>query len=323
MDSNLKITFRGVRGSIPRPASPKAIENKVRQALKLAAAKDLEDDESIDAFIKTLPWHTRGCAGGNTTCIQVEAGDQHFILDGGSGIIPIGQDWMKGDFGKGNGEAHILITHTHIDHIIGFPMFTPFYIPGNRFTFYSPFPDLRERLAAQHDPRFFPVPLDELRACLNFVDLSQTPELEIGDTTIRWHENHHPGRSFSYRVERGGSSFILSTDSEYKDLSPQALAPTIEFFSNADLLIFDSQYGFTESVELKRDWGHGSTFVGVDLALDANIKSLALFHHEPSQEDDFLVAMLAKAQTYLKKMGGEDDLRVLLAQEGITIDLGD
>jgi ribonuclease BN (tRNA processing enzyme) len=110
----------------------------------------------------------------------------------------------------------------------------------------------------------------------------------LGDVRITWHEMNHPGQCFSYRVEYRGKSFIYATDSEYKDLGDKSLKPTIEFFKDADLLVFDSQYTFIEGIE-KEDWGHSSTFIGVDIALEAKVKKIAFYHHEPTYSDFKLV----------------------------------
>ncbi len=242
------------------------------------------------------------------------------MFDGGSGCFNVGRDWMKEEFGRGKGQAHIFMTHTHLDHIMGLPMFGPLYVPGNQLTFYSPHTDLKQRLSGQHLPEYFPVSFDSLGSTMEFVSLSDTQTVEIDDIKISWLENDHPGRSFSYRVEYQGHVAVLSTDAEYKTLDPAILDPVLEFFRDADVLIFDAQYGFTESVQLKRDWGHSSSFVGVDLALDAGVKRLALFHHEPTSDDFHLVEVLKKAQTYLQNVEPGSELEVLLAYEGLVLD---
>ena len=143
----------------------------------------------------------------------------------------------------------------------------------------------------------------------------------IDNIKISWLENDHPGRSFSYRIEYNNKVLIFSTDAEYKDLSFQNLQPVMEFFKNADVLIFDAQYAFTESVKLKRDWGHSSPYVGIDLALDSNVKKLYLFHHEPNFDDFKLYRTLEHARKYLKNLGIRDELTIELAQEGVIIEL--
>lgn len=317
-----KLHFRGVRGSIPIPARGDDIEGKLRFALNQAKPSDLESSESIDAFIGDLPMHVRSCVGGNSACIEMNIGGNRFMFDGGSGCFNVGRDWMQEEFGQGKGQAHIFITHTHLDHIMGLPMFGPLYVPGNQITFYSPYDDLEKRLSGQHLPEYFPVSFDTLGSTLEFVDLSDTQTIEIDGVKISWLENDHPGRSFSYRVEYQGHVAVLSTDAEYKSLDPAVLDPVLSFFSNADVLIFDAQYGFTESVQLKRDWGHSSSFVGVDLALDAGVKRLALFHHEPTADDFMLVNILKKAQAYLRNIEPDSELEIFLAQEDLILEFG-
>ena len=167
------------------------------------------------------------------------------------------------------------------------------------------------------DPTLFPVNFNDLPSTTRFNNITDTPHFEIGDMQISWLENDHPGRSFSYRIESGGKVVVLSTDAEYKDLRPERLEPVISFFKDADVLFFDAQYAFTESVELKRDWGHSSSFVGIDLALDANVKKLVLFHHEPNYGDFQLASNLRQARAYLKNLEPGSSLEIELAYEGM------
>jgi ribonuclease BN (tRNA processing enzyme) len=113
---------------------------------------------------------------------------------------------------------------------------------------------------------------------------------------------------------------VYATDAEYKKLSSNDLNPTIEFFRDVDLLIFDAQYTFIEGVE-KEDWGHSSTFIGVDIALEANVGKLAFYHHEPTYTDFKLVSVLEQTRKYLAAIAGDSDLECFLAREGETIDL--
>ncbi|MBM75619.1 MAG: MBL fold metallo-hydrolase [Proteobacteria bacterium] len=321
MDRDFLVHFRGVRGSIPTPPRPHHIEDKIRRVLKMATSENIKDDKSIEDFLSTIPPHIKGLIGGNSTCLQLKVGGHNIFFDGGSGAFPMAQDLLKQEFGRCQGKAHWFITHTHHDHIMGLPMFGPLYIPGNQFTFLSPYDNLRERFIRNQHPELFPVNFTDLGSSIEFVCIADTPTYTIGDVTIRWLENDHPGRSFSYRVEYKGASMVFSTDAEYKDLDPRKLQPVIDFFSDADLLIFDAQYAFTESVQLKRDWGHSSSFVGIDLALDAGVKTLALFHHEPTFDDFKLVSNLDKAKVYLRQMGALDDLDIILAREDLKINL--
>ena len=111
-------------------------------------------------------------------------------------------------------------------------------------------------------------------------------------------------------------TFVFSTDAEYKDISFKAMSPVIEFFRDADVLIFDAQYVFTDAVQMKRDWGHSSSFVGIDVALDAEVKSLYLFHHDPMHTDETLLKNLNQAHQYLRNMEPDSNLYIDLAYEG-------
>ena len=320
MDDSFKVTFRGVRGSIGGSVSSEQIEEKLARALERVQAEDLKDASARKAFINSLPIEIRGCLGGNTSCVQVEAGGEHLIFDAGTGIRELGLDLMKGEFGKGQGRAHIFFSHTHWDHIQGFPFFAPFYIKGNHFTFYSPYKNLKERLEGQQFHEYFPVPFNAFGSTFEFTGLSEKSEIRIGDVKITWKEMCHPGQSFSYRIEWRGRSVIYATDSEYKSLRKEELQPTIDFFKDADLLIFDSMYTFGEGLE-KRDWGHSSTFIGVDLAVDANVKKIAFFHHEPRYSDFKLVDIFSQTKKYLKPIAPQSKLEMLLAYEGLTVDV--
>jgi phosphoribosyl 1,2-cyclic phosphodiesterase len=323
MDNHLfQTTFRGVRGSIPTPLTTPQIEEKLAIALQYARPGDLRDDESRKAFIASLPIEVRGCFGGNSSCVHVEVGGHHLIFDAGTGIRGLGLDLMKKEFGRGQGKAHLFFSHTHWDHISGLPFFVPFYVKGNRFTINSPEPDIRGRLKGQQVEPYFPVPFEAYSATLIFPDHAGKTSVTIGDVKISWKEMYHPNASHAYRVDYAGRSFIYATDAEYKSLTREELQPSVDFFRDADLLVFDAQYTFGEGLE-KSDWGHSSTFIGVDLAVDAGVKSIAFYHHEPTYSDFKLVEILKQTQVYLKPLAPKSNLKMFLAQEGLTVDLMD
>ena len=313
----IEVRLHGVRGSIPTPSSSSEIEGKIRAALTKATAEDIKDEASIDTFIDGLEKVEKGCIGGNSTCIQISIGEHELFFDAGSGCFAMAKTLFGGPFGRGQGEAHWFFTHTHHDHIVGLPMFGPIYIPGNKFKFVSPISNLYERLVRFQHFDFFPVPFDSFGSTIDFVDLSETPKYQIGeDIFVSWLANDHPGTSFSYRIEHQGKVVVFSTDAEYKDISFKAMSPVIDFFKDADVLIFDAQYVFTDAVQMKRDWGHSSSFVGIDLALDAEVDTLLLFHHDPMHTDATLLQNLNQARQYLVNMEPGSKLNIDLAYEG-------
>lgn len=318
MSDEFAIKLHGVRGSLPTPLSSQDIERKILRVLKKVEAEDIKSNASITKFMDSISRLDKGTAGGNSACVQMSVGGYELFFDGGSGCVRMAKELFAGAFGRGKGEAHWFITHTHHDHIVGIPMFGPLYIPGNRFHFISPFKDLESRFHRYLQGDFFPVPFASLASTIDFISLEEENKqgYDLGDVKVRWLCNDHPGGSYSYRVEYKGKVAILSTDAEYKQLSFQALKPVEEFFSNADILIFDAQYAFTDSVAMKRDWGHSSSMVGIDLALDANVKKLLLFHHDPVLSDEQLEENLFNAHRYLENMEPGSQLEVDLAIEG-------
>ena len=290
------------------------------KALQNAKAEDLADDDSIKSFVQTLPHEIRGTFGGNSSCVSMQVGDELLIFDAGSGIRMLGQELMDTDFGRGQGKANVFFSHTHWDHILGIPFFVPFYIKGNQFTVNSPLPDIQERLEGQQKFEYFPIPFSIYASDIDFVVLENKTEQKIGDMAVTWKAMYHPGQCFAYRVDYKGKSVVYATDAEYKKLGSSDLKPAVEFFQDADLLIFDSMYTFSEGLE-KEDWGHSSTFIGVDLALEANVKQIAFFHHEPTYSDFKLMDIFRQTEKYLKLVAPKQELKMFLSYEGLSVDL--
>ncbi len=320
MDDSFQVTFRGVRGSIGTPTTLAQMEEKLLKALERARPEDLKSPASRKTFIDNLPVEIRGCFGGNTPCVQMRVGGENLIFDAGTGIRQLGQDFLKESFGEGQGKAHLFFSHTHWDHIQALPFFAPFHIKGNHFTIVSPHSNIKERLEGQQSPEYFPVPFDAFKATLDIADLNGKSEVRIGDVTVKWQEMCHPGKSYSYRVEYAGKSVVYATDAEYKDMNKEKLQPYVDFFRDADLLIFDSMYTYSDGLE-RRDWGHSSTFIGVDLAVDANVKQIAFFHHDPRYDDFKLVDIFSLTETYLKSIAPESKLKMFISYEDLTMEM--
>ncbi len=324
MTSNtFRTTFKGVRGSIPTPASSQQIEEKLSKAIDLIEPKDLENAESRKNFIQSLPLEIKGCYGGNSSCVLVEVGGHNLVFDAGTGMRILGLEWLEQEFGKGKGEAHIFISHTHWDHIMGIPFFNPFFIAGNKFTIYGAHNDLAGRLEYQQEEDHFPVSFESFEADINIVQLEETESLEFDDVKITWKLNYHPGDSFSFRVDYKGKSIVYATDAEYRDFGRGKFKEEVAFFKDADMLIFDSQYTFIEGMEEKKDWGHSSTIIGADIALEANIKKLAFYHHEPNYDDFKLAELLKETQDYVTEVEPDNNLEMFFAYEGLTLDFLD
>lgn len=315
----MKIRIWGARGSIPSPIKPDAIEEKITQAILQMPPIDTTDEEMVKAYVQSLPVLLRGTAGGNTACVEIDAGDEIFIMDAGSGIRELGLELMKGPCGRGEGVIHLFFSHPHWDHIQGFPFFVPAFIPGNKIYFYS-IHDVRSALADQQRPLTFPVSVDYMRADREFIQVEVGKPFTLGPLRINTIPNAHPGVAYSYRFEDKHSTFIFASDAEYKNLDSASIQPYLEFFKDADLLLFDAQYTLKEAWQ-KVDWGHSSAMIGADLARAAGVKRLLLFHHDPTYSDADLVQIQKTAEAYQAQDSTRTACEIIVAYEGFSIDL--
>ncbi len=316
----MKVKFWGVRGSLPAPILPTEIENKIVKALRGARGVDLDDVKAVKNYVKSLPYHQRTTTGGNTSCVEVQGEDTEIILDAGSGIRQLGIELMQGPCGQGQGIIHLLVSHTHWDHIMGFPFFTPAYAPGNQIIIYGRHPRIKERFQDQHHPNHFPVSLETMSADVQFVQLQEGSNLNIGEFAVSSIHLRHPGGSFSYKIEKNGRAFVYATDAEYKGIRPKAMEQYIAFYADSEALVFDAQFTLEDAME-KEGWGHSSSMVGVDIALKANIKRLVLFHHEPSYNDEKLQEIYDKTIRYYETIKGNRNLEIIMAREGLEMEI--
>jgi phosphoribosyl 1,2-cyclic phosphodiesterase len=314
------LRFWGVRGSLPTPADANDYRSKLRRVLAKAAETDVSTEERREAFIDGLEGGLGKPYGGNTPCVEARVGDDIFIFDLGSGARALGGTLVGAPRREGKLPLHIFMTHTHWDHIQGFPFFVPAYLPDVELNFYSPHAHLKERFMGQQDFRFFPVSMNYMQSKKNFTRLDPEASFEVGDAKISNTELKHPGKSYAFRVDADGASFVYASDSEYNGLDDEKIARQVEFFKGADVLIFDAHYSREE--EQKRiDWGHSSGSVGVDIAVRANVKKLALFHHAPENDDFQIEALRDEAIAYLRDAHPDSALEIFPAREGDEFEL--
>jgi phosphoribosyl 1,2-cyclic phosphodiesterase/anti-anti-sigma regulatory factor len=317
----MKIKIWGARGSIPSPLRPEAVEEKIFKAIFGMPQIDTNDADAVWAHIRELHPLLRGTVGGNTTCVEIQAAGQTFIIDAGSGLRELGLHLLKGPCGRGRGRLHFFFSHAHWDHIQGFPFFIPAFIPGNQIFIYS-IHDIEQALRRQQEAISFPVLLSRVQADLEFIRLQENHSFQIGQVRIDAIKNHHPGDAYSYRFQDQHSIFVFASDSEYKQLDdPAVKQPHLEFFKNADALIFDAQYTLKDVWQSKEDWGHSSALIGVDLARTVGVKKLLLFHHDPTYSDTQLQEIQVQAIVYQALDTTRPTCEVLVAYEGLTLDL--
>lgn len=312
------IRFWGVRGSIPSPPTTAHYRNKLRHVLKLSSGKTFESDSDADTFIEGLDDSLKNLLGGNTTCVEVVANNTRLVFDMGSGFRELGNHLLH--TADPLTEMHVFISHTHWDHIQGWPFFKPAYIPKYKFNFYSPHGNFQQRLAEQQEFKFFPVSLNFMASRKEYMDFEPESSVVINGIKISNIELHHPGKSYGFRVEYEGKVFVFASDSEYNNFTTSRFMRFIDFFQEADVIVFDAQYSFDQEMQ-RVDWGHSSAFVGVDLAIQANVKRIVLFHHDPDNDDFEILDLFKKSQLYKKDNYPESGMEIFLAREGLTFNL--
>ncbi len=285
------ITFWGVRGSVPTPGA---------------------------ATVKY---------GGNTSCVEVRADGEIIVLDAGTGIRPLGLELAR-EFDGAAINVTLLITHTHWDHIQGFPFFAPAYQPKNTvhvLGYEGARQGLGSTLAGQMESPYFPIALQQLPGNVLIEEL-QSFEFQIGPVRATAATVNHPGIAVGYRLETSTGSVAYLPDNEpfqenqngYSqervDLQNRKL---IEFIRAVDVLIIDSQYDCAE-YNAHIGWGHGCVDEVVRLALLGGVKRLYLFHHDPNHDDAQIDTMLAHA----RKLAEGSQLQVFAATEGEVVTLG-
>lgn len=291
--------------------------------------------------MKVTFWGTRGSIaapgastvryGGNTSCVGlVTDRGTLVVLDAGTGVRLLG-DRLLALMPTGI-HGHMLLTHTHWDHIQGFPFFAPVFVRGNDWSIYAPLDGsrrLKETLSGQMQYTYFPVELQQISAGLDCKDLEEG-EFTLHDLHVRAQYLNHPAVTLGYRLTAGRASVVYCTDHEpfspvlFRDGAERSLSGIVhagdrrhaEFVSGADLLIHDAQYT-AEEYESKRNWGHSTVDYVVDIAVAARVKRVALYHHDPSHSDQHLDEIQGYAQTLVAHRGAT--IEVFCAREGETV----
>ena len=274
----LTVRFWGVRGSIPCPGSNTVIY------------------------------------GGNTSCIEIRADDRLIIVDMGTGARPLGDFLMFNDLKKyGKIKADIFMTHTHWDHIMGFPMFTPVYIKNSELKITGPVVSKKESLKnifeAQFSHNFWPVRYEELAAKIEYNQIKET-ELDLGGgLSVTSKFLNHPVICLGYKFCYDNKSITVIYDHEpFSDAKENK--EIVRFVKDSDLLIHDAHFT-REDYKKHKGWGHSPIDHAVKTAKDAKVKKLILFHHEPKHTD--------KQLKQLEKEYVNNDVKVIMAKEGMLL----
>jgi len=259
--------------------------------------------------------------GGNTSCLEVTAGDSQIIFDAGTGIRLLGDCLLR----EGVSSANIFLTHFHWDHIQGLPFFAPLHEPGFDLAIVGPEQDgasVESLLATLMRPEFFPIPVDVFEASLTYDHLTEESR-EVGEMRIRSMRMRHPSHTVGYRAEAFGKTVVFIPDNELIGgvfrTSPGWTNELEEFAGGADLLLHDAM--FTDEEYLAREgWGHSTFTQTLALAERAGVKRVGFFHHAPDRSDAELDAVVEETRRAVAERGLA--VEVEAASEGTAILLG-
>jgi phosphoribosyl 1,2-cyclic phosphodiesterase len=264
--------------------------------------------------------------GGNTSCVELRtSNDDLFIIDSGTGVIPLGRALMQGPFSKGGGEASVFLSHAHWDHIQGFPFFPPIFVPGNKFTVYGPGRSssmLEGILEGQMNPHFSPLyTMRNLGASIDLVAVdggAADPGLDCHGVHVSARMNPHgPTTALAFRFDEGGRSLVYASDAGYPASGPSEEVKAL--YRGADVLIHDCTYTPEDRAE-RITRGFSSIAEAVRAALEARVKTLVMFHYDQDYADEMVDALAERARRMLDEGGGRG-IQLVAAREGLTLDV--
>ena len=307
MSFDFRVRYWGVTGSFPHPLPPDEVQQRIARAIVLlaqaGALQDLSrrgvtDADVHDVLERFLPQGARAGYGGNTSCIEIQTPETQIILDSGSGFRGLGVELAKrwaDPLHQGPREAHVLLTHPHIDHTQATPFFDPYYNSGNRITIWAP-KSVLDSLDVVLDPRsawrsvYFPPTYDIMHGLKEFRHVQAGESFHINDVRIDAYSLHHPGGCLAYRMHRNGKTLVFASDHEHQSAPDKRLA---EFSQGADLLYLDAQYrqeeydgaeGLCGEPPLsRRGWGHSTYHDALRTAVEAQALRIHLGHHDPKR----------------------------------------
>ena len=234
--------------------------------------------------------------GGNTSSLEIRCGESRILLDAGTGLRRLGDSLLAE---KKPISATLLLSHFHWDHIQGLPFFVPAYVPSTSLDIVggNVRSSLRDALVHQMTDPVFPVRFDELGGKLTTRDVRYGDRFDIGDAHVRVGKGNHPGGVLAYRIEHGGKSIVYATDTEhFACVDPDLRA----FAKGADIMIYDAQYTPEEYAgkigRSRVGWGHSTFVAAAELAREADVGKLVLFHHDPQRTDAAVDEIEQRAQ---------------------------
>lgn len=301
-----------------------------------------------DAYIRF--WGVRGSysapfkshlgVGGNTSCVEIRVDDHVVVCDAGTGIIPFGNQMMAQNKIR---DLLIILTHYHWDHICGLPFFVPAFVPDWNISFFGPGQcddEIKEHVSAQMQAPYFPVGTETWLANVNYLQPSKDQALSHGPISFQYYNVHHPGTTYGYRIRARGKTILYISDNEclylgksivqkndelndeekllYEEMRKEEHAAEIALIKEADILIHDAQYT-PDDYQKKQGWGHSCYIDTVNQAVEAGVKELYLYHHDPNYDDAAMEKIYQHSLSIINEKNSA--LKCHIAREGMIVDL--
>lgn len=290
----------------------------------------------------SAPFESHLGVGGNTSCVEIRVGDHVLACDAGTGIIPFGNQLMAQSKIR---EMLVILTHYHWDHICGLPFFVPAFVPDWKISFFGPGQrdkDIMEHVSAQMQAPYFPVGTETWLANIDYLQPTEDQHIDYGPISFSYRNVHHPGTTYGYRIHACGKTILYISDNEclflgksidrkyselnkeekdlYDEMRKEEYAAEIDLVRDADILIHDAQYT-PEDYEKKRGWGHSCYIDTVNIAIEAGVKELYLYHHDPNYDDAAMDRIYQHALSIVEEK--KSPLNCHIAREGLQVNLED
>ena len=287
----------------------------------------------------TAPFRTHLEVGGNTPCVEINIDDHVIICDAGTGIIPFGNKLVAD--GKYD-QLLILLSHFHWDHISGLPFFTPAFIPKYNINLFGPGDSkeiVKKYIDGQMKAPYFPVGTEEWMANITYIDTKEK-KIRYGPVEITYYSAHHPGITYGYNIKAKDKTIIYIPDNEcmfldkslqentkdfskeesimFTQMNQEEYQAEVKTIQNADILIHDAQYT-PEDYKKKKGWGHSCYLDVINMAIDANVKNLYLFSHDPNNDDKTIKMINDECNRIIKER--KSSLKCFIAKENLEINL--
>lgn len=291
----MNVKFWGVRGSLPSSPQPQEWVRHFEALMNQFFEEGHQKIDDVALFLQSKPQQLVGGFGTATTCVEVSEGANSLIVDGGSGMRTLSDVIIKNTADKIADEYHILMTHYHLDHIVGLPFFAPHFIKGKKINYHIVQTQGEEIIRNMFRRPIFPVGFEHLEAEVIFHKLEPHKKYNINGFNVMAFLMDHPDPCYGFRIERGGKIYAHAVDNEAIRTTKAQLGMDGGLFDNANLMFFDAQYDESNMTE-KKGWGHGTCDRGFEVARNFGVKQVLFAHYDPSFSNKDIWVQKKKAE---------------------------